>query len=116
MDDLGYHVTYFNVDTDDYNNDSPDRIQRSKDLFDNAMSKLELTGRPLLTICHDVHAQTVYNLTAHMLRRISAAGYRPITLGDCLQDPRANWYRSRQRSASRVIETNSTEFASPARN
>jgi peptidoglycan/xylan/chitin deacetylase (PgdA/CDA1 family) len=29
---LGYHVTYFNVDTDDYDQDDPNRIQNSKSM------------------------------------------------------------------------------------
>jgi peptidoglycan/xylan/chitin deacetylase (PgdA/CDA1 family) len=100
MSDLGYHVTLFDVDTDDYNSDTPERIQRSKDLFDKAMAKRGSTGRPLLAICHDVHSQTVYNLTAHILRRISDAGYRAVTVGECLKDPPLNWYRSDGQSTS----------------
>jgi peptidoglycan/xylan/chitin deacetylase (PgdA/CDA1 family) len=38
MGELGYHVTYYNVDTDDYNNDHPKYIQRSKDIFDRALA------------------------------------------------------------------------------
>lgn len=93
MDYLGYHVAYFNVDTDDYNNDSPNYIQRSKDIFDNAVSMHESVGWPLLAIAHDVHEQTVYNLTAHMLQTAYSAGYHPVTLGECLGDPKPNWYR-----------------------
>lgn len=93
MDDLGYHVSYFDLDTDDYNNDSPDMIQRSKDIFDDIVSMNEGTGNPLLVIAHDVHEQTVYNLTTFMLRRLLDADYRPVTLGECLGDPPSNWYR-----------------------
>ncbi|EEP79804.1 hypothetical protein UREG_04650 [Uncinocarpus reesii 1704] len=93
MDELGYHVSYFNVDTDDYNNASPHQIQRSKDLFDHSMAMHEATGRPMLVIAHDVHEQTVYNLTVHMLRRLYESNYKPVTLGECLGDPPFNWYR-----------------------
>lgn len=91
--DLGYHVIYFNLDTDDYNNDSPDKIQKSKDNVDRAFFAREPPGRPLLAIAHDVHAQTVYNLTAHILEQARNAGYRAVTVGECLDDPRDNWYR-----------------------
>ncbi|EFE44609.1 hypothetical protein TRV_00605 [Trichophyton verrucosum HKI 0517] len=90
MDDLGYHVTYFNLDTDDYNNATPDLIQNSKDIFDSYITK---GGRSLLEIGHDVHRQTVYNLTDHILRRLEGSGYRAVTVGECLGDPPANWYR-----------------------
>ncbi|KAK2839243.1 hypothetical protein FQN49_006336 [Arthroderma sp. PD_2] len=93
MGDLGYHVTYFNLDTDDYNNDAPDMIQRSKDIFDSYVTLGALEGRPLLEIGHDVHEQTVYNLTSYMLRRLENTDYRVVTLGECLGDPSANWYR-----------------------
>ncbi|KAF3490838.1 chitin binding protein [Arthroderma uncinatum] len=93
MGELGYHVTYFNLDTDDYNNDSPDMIQRSKDIFDSYVTMGVSEGRPLLEIGHDVHEQTVYNLTSYMLHRLEDTGYRIVTLGECLGDPPANWYR-----------------------
>lgn len=96
MDDMnrfGYHVTYFNLDTDDYNNDHPLYIQRSKDIFDRAMSMQNPPGRPFLVIAHDVHEQTVHNLTAHILQKTYDAGYRAVTVGECLNDPRDFWYR-----------------------
>ncbi|ODH20003.1 hypothetical protein ACO22_06019 [Paracoccidioides brasiliensis] len=93
MNDLGYHITYFDVDTDDYNNAPPGLIQRSKDIFNNAMNAAEPSRRPLLVIAHDVHQQTVYSLTPYMLERLYAAGYRAVTLGECLGDSPENWYR-----------------------
>ncbi|PGG96532.1 hypothetical protein AJ79_09550 [Helicocarpus griseus UAMH5409] len=93
MDELGYHVAYFDVDTDDYNNDSPELIQNSKDRFDNAMAAAEPYGKPLLVIAHDIHEQTVYNLTSHMLHRLYAADYQAVTLGECLGDDPEFWYR-----------------------
>jgi hypothetical protein len=93
MEELGYHVTYYDVDTDDYNNDSPDKIQRSKDLLDGAIAAREGSGKPMLVIAHDVHEQTVYNLTNYMLHALYAADYHPVTLGECLGDPEYNWYR-----------------------
>ncbi|QSS53029.1 chitin deacetylase [Histoplasma capsulatum var. duboisii H88] len=93
LNGLGYHVAYFDVDTDDYNNDSPYLIQASKDIFDYALASAKPYGGPLLVIAHDVHKQTVYNLTSHMLDGIYAAGYRAVTLGECLGDDPENWYR-----------------------
>lgn len=93
MDELGYHITYFNLDTDDYNNDHPDSIQRSKDIVDRALAIQDPPGRPLLTIAHDIHSQSVYNLTEYILQKAYAAGYRAVTVGDCMDDPRDFWYR-----------------------
>ncbi|GAM34779.1 chitin deacetylase [Talaromyces pinophilus] len=99
MDQLGYHVISFNIDTADYINDDPDKIQLSKDIVDKALTSPSLDGRPYLAIGHDIHAQTVYNLTEHILQRVNDAGYRAVTVGECLEDPRDNWYRWDYRSA-----------------
>ncbi|EED13133.1 chitin deacetylase, putative [Talaromyces stipitatus ATCC 10500] len=93
VEQLGYHVISFNLDTADYLNDSPEKIQRSKDIVNKALSKPSPAGRPFLAIGHDIHAQTVYNLTEYILRRVNEAGYRAVTVGECLEDPRDNWYR-----------------------
>jgi peptidoglycan/xylan/chitin deacetylase (PgdA/CDA1 family) len=93
MGNLGYHVTYFNIDTDDYNNDHPHYIQKSKDIFDKAIDMQDPPGRAFLVVAHDVHEQTAHNLTAHILKRTYAKGYRAVTVGECLGDPRDHWYR-----------------------
>ncbi|KLJ10685.1 chitin deacetylase [Blastomyces silverae] len=116
MDDLGYHAAYFDVDTDDYNNDSPDHIQRSKDIFDDALASAKPNGEPLLVIAHDVHEQTVYNLTPHMLQGIYDAGYKPVTLGECLGDDPENWYRWTYPRNSQDRWTNSSSGATPKKN
>ncbi|KAH8696341.1 putative chitin deacetylase [Talaromyces proteolyticus] len=92
--ELGYHVIFFNIDTNDYKNDNPEAIQLSKDTVGDALSNSQVPlGRPFLAIGHDIHAQTVYNLTSYILRRVQDAGYRAVTVGECLNDPRDNWYR-----------------------
>ncbi|KKK24714.1 hypothetical protein ARAM_004719 [Aspergillus rambellii] len=93
MGDLGYHVILYDIDTEDYSHDSPDSIQRSKDIFDENLASGKKTHRSWLVIAHDVHEQTVHNLTEHMLKRLKAEGYRAVTVGECLGDPETNWYR-----------------------
>ncbi|KAJ5256918.1 Glycoside hydrolase/deacetylase beta/alpha-barrel [Penicillium angulare] len=90
---MGYHITLYDVDTDDYKNDSPNLIQRSKDIFDQALSSANPISHSWLIIAHDAHEQTVHNLTEHMLQTMARLGYRPVTVGECLRDPRENWYR-----------------------
>ncbi|KAF2852830.1 carbohydrate esterase family 4 protein [Plenodomus tracheiphilus IPT5] len=96
MADLGYHVTYFDVDTDDYEHDSPTLIQSSKDWFKGNITKNGATPakNQWLEIGHDIHEQTANNLTDFMLSTLTQLGYRGVTVGDCLGDPKANWYRS----------------------
>ncbi|KAL5343538.1 hypothetical protein BJX70DRAFT_393596 [Aspergillus crustosus] len=93
MGDLGYHVVLYDIDTEDYSHDSPDKIQGSKDIFDENLARGKLTHKSWLVIAHDVHEQTVHNLTKHMLTRLQADGYRAVTVGECLGDPQKNWYR-----------------------
>lgn len=90
---LGYHVVLFDIDTKDYSHDSPERIQTSKETFDNALNGAKASDKSWLVIGHDVHEQTVRNLTEHMLKRLLKDGYRPVTVGECLDDPKEFWYR-----------------------
>jgi peptidoglycan/xylan/chitin deacetylase (PgdA/CDA1 family) len=93
MGALGYHIVLFDIDSRDYSNDSPDKIQVSKDVFDNALDSAKPSEKSWLVIAHDVHEQTVHNLTEHMLKRLLSDGYRPVTVGECLGDPKEFWYR-----------------------
>ncbi|OJD37641.1 carbohydrate esterase family 4 protein [Diplodia corticola] len=91
---LGYHITYFDTDTDDYDNTTPDKIQNAKDNFSNALSGKDAASNDFLAIAHDIHQQTAQNLTEFMLQTLQAAGYTAVTVGECLGDDEANWYRS----------------------
>ncbi|KAJ4377693.1 hypothetical protein N0V83_000522 [Neocucurbitaria cava] len=96
MADLGYHVTYFNVDTDDYEQDDPTLIQNSKNWFYGNITAGGATasGSSWLEIGHDIHTQTAYNLTDYMLTTLTSLGYTAVTVGECLGDPSTNWYRT----------------------
>ncbi|KAF1837299.1 glycoside hydrolase/deacetylase [Decorospora gaudefroyi] len=98
--DLGYHITYFDIDTDDYEHDDPTLIQYSKDVFSGAVSGGTPTDSAFLEIGHDIHEQTAYNLTAYMLDTLQSLGYKAVTVGDCLGDPAANWYRAADGAAA----------------
>lgn len=93
---LGYHIIYFDVDTDDYEQDDPKKIQNSKNWFKGNITAGGATAANSgwLSISHDIHAQTAYNLTDYMLSTITSLGYKAVTVGECLGDPAANWYRS----------------------
>lgn len=93
LDELGYHITYFNLDTEGYLHDSPNMIAASKTIWDNTVEGKDPETNRWLHIDHDPVYQTVYNLTEHMLRSIESNGFRAVTVGECLQDPKDNWYR-----------------------
>lgn len=108
MSSLGYHVILYDIDTADYNHDSPDQIQISKDIFDRHMASSKASENSWLVIAHDVHEQTVHNLTEHMLKSLRANGYRAVTVGECLDDPKDFWYRKDSHAPSDREYRNST--------
>ncbi|KAI7765328.1 hypothetical protein LZL87_009857 [Fusarium oxysporum] len=110
MSELGYHVLDQNIDTKDYENDSPALIQISKDRYSSGVSS-NSDNNQYIVLAHDVHDQTVHNLTAFMIDTAQDRGYKLVTVGECLGDPRENWYRT----ASRGRDVTSTESATPTR-
>jgi peptidoglycan/xylan/chitin deacetylase (PgdA/CDA1 family) len=106
---LGYVVTYFSLDTDDYNNLTPEKIQNAKNNFYNAVNPSNPKQDEFLVIGHDIHPQTALNLTGYMLDMITAKGYKGVTVGECLGDPEKNWYRA---SSGKTVT--SSKVAKPA--
>lgn len=91
MQALGYHRVYFDLDTTDYLNPLPGQIQNAKDVVRNALAN---PVADYLSIQHDVVEQSVTNLTSYYYTLIKNKGWTGVTVGDCLQDPKANWYRT----------------------
>ncbi|TVY79762.1 Chitin deacetylase [Fusarium oxysporum f. sp. cubense] len=110
MSELGYHVVDQNIDTKDYENDNPALIQISKDRYSSRVSS-NSDNSQYIVLAHDVHDQTVHNLTSFMIDTAQDRGYRLVTVGECLGDPRENWYRT----VSRGRDVTSTESATPTR-
>ncbi|KAK2045872.1 chitin deacetylase [Colletotrichum somersetense] len=96
MKDLGYSVIYFDLDTADYLHDSQTEIQKSKDIVDQSIKAKSAPSDNFLVIGHDIHQQTVYNLTEYMLQKFQ--GRKLVTIGECLGDPKGNWYRTDART------------------
>ncbi|KAI9644872.1 hypothetical protein NHQ30_006899 [Ciborinia camelliae] len=94
MKELGYHVTYFSLDTQDYLNDSPTLITNAQNIFSTAIGKSNPDTDHPLVISHDIHNQTSKVLVEYMLKTAIEKGYKPVTVGTCLGDDKANWYRA----------------------
>ncbi|KAL4898136.1 hypothetical protein BDV59DRAFT_607 [Aspergillus ambiguus] len=108
MSTLGYHIILYDIDSEDFRNDNPDSIQKSKNIFDKHVDQDQSSQKPWLVIAHDVHEQTVYSLTEHMIEKLAARGYRAVTVGDCLGDPREFWYRKDSRFPNGILSSLST--------
>ncbi|CUS09967.1 unnamed protein product [Tuber aestivum] len=94
MEQLGYHITSFDLDTDDYNNLTPELMQKVEEKFTSTVEGSDAAQTSFLAIAHDIHELTAKRLTKHMLEVIKKKGYKAVTVGECLDDPKENWYRS----------------------
>ena len=93
LNTLGYHIITNDIDTKDYENDDASLIQISKNRFSSGAST-DSTHNEYIVLAHDVHYQTVVNLTAYMINTSRNRGYNLVTVGECLNDPKENWYRT----------------------
>lgn len=82
-----------NLDTSDYLNDSPTLISNSQTIFSNAINGSDPSADDFLVIAHDIHNQTSEVLVEYMLKSATEKGYKPVTVGTCLDDDEENWYR-----------------------
>lgn len=88
---LGYHVVNTDLDTQDWRHNTPETIQVSKRIFDDLLGwEPRAAGR--IVLAHDTHSTTVYSLTEHMVSTLRKRGFKTVTVGECLGDPRSNWY------------------------
>lgn len=82
------------LDTDDYNQLS--NINVAKNNFKRILD--ETPGGPQsgdrLAIAHDIHQATATELTDYMLSYLKSKGYRGVTMGECMGEPKENWYRT----------------------
>jgi peptidoglycan/xylan/chitin deacetylase (PgdA/CDA1 family) len=96
----GYVIAYQDLDTLDWAHQ--DDIQQAKDNFKSGMDSAE--GGPQsghrIVLAHDIHEQTVTSLTPYMLQYLKDNGWKGVTLGECLGEPKENWYRPSQGSTT----------------
>jgi peptidoglycan/xylan/chitin deacetylase (PgdA/CDA1 family) len=104
MQDMGYHIIYFKLDTDDYQQNPRNTFQNSLDWFSGNMTQKNMSPEKnsTISISHDIIDKTANQLTEHMLKTITELGYKGVTVGECLGDPQDNWYRKFGDSADRV--------------
>ena len=93
MQELGYVISYFDLDTDDYNQLTRERIEVAKNNFRNAVNPANPATQSKLAIAHDIHELTALNLTVTMIETLQARGFKGVTMGECMNEPEANWYR-----------------------
>lgn len=92
MRQLGYHVVNWNIDTSDWQHcDSEKDCQISTALFDEQFDGRSEAG--YIVLSHDVKQYTPSVLLPHILQHAKDTGFKVVTVGECLGDPKENWYR-----------------------
>lgn len=76
MGDLGYHIIYFDVDTDDYNQDTPSTIVNAVNNFNKPIDGTSPNTQDFLVIAHDIHQNTADTLVQAMLDTIKKNNYK----------------------------------------
>jgi len=101
---MGYHITYQNVVDNDWQNDDSSKIEVSKDLFMKSMHKTNARDVNYIFLMHDTHYQTSWNLTNYMLDYFKLFNYsKLVTVGECMGDPKENWYRAAGGAANHTL-------------
>jgi peptidoglycan/xylan/chitin deacetylase (PgdA/CDA1 family) len=91
MKDMGYSIVGVPFDTLDWKN-AGGHIQDSTKEVEEFFDKLTPDSHPI--VCqHDFLGASVHELTPVVLDQIKAKGLKAVTLGECLGDDVANWYR-----------------------
>ena len=120
MRDLGFHVIQSDINTWDWAWANPKEIQKSIDRFNQGIQN----GRTLV-LSHDVMEWTVRELVPAMIKGVQQSGRKgefhflrfrvptvegqktdkwvAMTVGDCLGDPKANWYRTKPSTAANNV-------------
>ncbi|EKJ73640.1 hypothetical protein FPSE_06258 [Fusarium pseudograminearum CS3096] len=112
MKTLGYHVIGADVDTLDWEYNTPAETDIALKLF-----KQGTTALKTISLFHDVHANTVRNLIPKVLDAVKRSTRIPVTVGQCLGDPSANWYKTTKRTkrdleeVDAIVEKEVTERA-----
>ncbi|KXJ90420.1 hypothetical protein Micbo1qcDRAFT_135665, partial [Microdochium bolleyi] len=84
---LGYHIISTDLDTSDWANNTPETWPNAVANFRTA---LDAGGS--ITLVHDVHQTTVENVLPAIIQIIKEKGLKAVTVGECLGDPKENWY------------------------
>ncbi len=91
MKALGYHRVYFDLDTQDTVHFLPTEMFKSKAVVEELLGQSQRTN--FLAIQHDLVEPSVTDLSPFLFDLIKKKGWKGVTAGECLQDPKQNWYR-----------------------
>ncbi|KAL2915253.1 hypothetical protein HK105_205118 [Polyrhizophydium stewartii] len=99
MGTWGYKVIGWNVDSKDYEHTGqPNFMQLNEDNYNSDLAAIgaKFPTTPLMTLQHDhvPEDSTPDGWAQHVITEFKARGYTFVTVGECLNDSPANWYRN----------------------
>lgn len=111
----GYHVIYFDLDTEDYlHNTDTGILVSEQDVTGNLSTANDPTVDNWLVIGHDIDMEEANVLTEFMLQTFTNAGFKLVTVGECLNDPSTNWYRTASGAGTYANTTTTTTSSAGA--
>lgn len=66
----------------------------SQQIFLNLIGSTKPATGSWIPLSHDIHNNTVHGYVQFMIDNLRNQGYTTATMGECLGDPKANWYRN----------------------
>ncbi|KAG0230719.1 chitin deacetylase [Actinomortierella wolfii] len=89
---LGYYVTNWNIDSNDwrYGND----IEKAFSEYTTILSSATAKSRGYIALHHDTYQSTVQGLTPRVVDYLQTNGYQMVTVGHCLGLEPSQWYRA----------------------
>lgn len=100
MRDLGYKVIIADIDTKDFETNSPSNYQVAVTKFREGVAK-----GGSISLAHDIHEGTVNLILPEMIKIVRQRGLRAVTVGECLGDAPSNWYRYAKRASTAAPPT-----------
>ncbi|KAI4594504.1 chitin deacetylase [Pestalotiopsis sp. 9143b] len=88
LKDLGYHVILWSIDTKDYLNNTDLTYYQTNENFNR-----DLDAGGTIALLHDTKIFTADKVIPHIIAELKHRGLRGVSVGECLGDDRANWYR-----------------------
>ncbi|KAB5577876.1 hypothetical protein GE09DRAFT_952469 [Coniochaeta sp. 2T2.1] len=123
LGELGYHVFNYDIDTRDWAGD----YGYAQSVYTSTLSQNSPSSSSWISLEHDIQEQTVSWFAQYLIDQARSLGYQLVTLGECLGDPPANWYRdpitgepyagasgANTSAATAVPSSSSSPFSAPA--
>jgi peptidoglycan/xylan/chitin deacetylase (PgdA/CDA1 family) len=92
ISNMGYRVIGYNIDTNDWQGD----LQAARSQYLSGLQAGNPRSDSFIALAHDIRRDTVSQLVPFMIQQARAMGYQFSTVGECLGEDQANWYRSGQ--------------------